>query len=656
MRRNPGQVTLAAVSLVCVLLLAACSSSTPTVRYLTISPTTATVPIGGQTTLTVLAYYSNGAIQSGNGLVSWSTSNSAVATVVAGVVTGVGNGSATITAVTAGVAPVSATVTVNQLVSIAVTPLNPSVPVGLTQQFTATGTFNDSSTADLTSTATWASTNTNAATIASGGLATAVATGTTQITAAQYGVTSNMDTLTVTPATSTGLSITAVPSSLNIAIGNTATFTAMETLSDGTTQPPTGTVVWTSGTTTTATIVTNASNSATAIALGLTAGTSVISATEGTLTTMTPPTLTVVTGSTHYAYVSNNTDQTIGWYTVTAGAAPYLTAPSSNTLSQTKSGSFQTVVNPNGQFVYWIDAQPAINVAVVNSSTGALSLPTGTPVAGGSFANLFVGTGGNTQFEAVDPFGRYIYVSDDGGAFAGNITSVGQISEFAINSDGSLTSLGTITTKLDNPESLVIDRTGSYVYAINNTNSTISTYNIGATGALTAASATPIGTSTGPFIAALDPTGTYLYVPCNDGAGTEVVSAFSIGTGGALTSNGNLTVSGASEIFNLVVDPSGKYIYVLDGGPATSLTSPGQVFTYNIGSGGVIGSQVGSAVTTGALPSGAIVIDPTGVLLAVDNNGDNTISVYTVAAGVLTPQSPVGTGQGPLYVTFLNAP
>lgn len=652
MRRNPGQITLAAVSLVCVLLLAACSSSTPTVRYLTISPTTATVPIGGMTTFTVLAYYSNGAIQSGNSLAFWSTSNAAVATVAGGVVTGVGNGTATITASSAGVTPVSAIVTVNQLVSIAVTPPGPSVAVGLTQQFTATGTFNDGSTADLTSTATWASSNTNAATIASGGLATGVATGTTQITAAQYGVTSNMDTLTVTSATSTGLSITAVPSSLNIAIGNTATFTAVETLSNGMTQPPTGTVVWTSGTTTTATIVTSASNSATATALGLAAGTSVISATEGSLTTANPPTLTVVTGTTHDAFVSNSGDGTIGWYTVTAATAPYLTAPSPNTLALTKAPSLQTVVHPNGQFVYFIDAQPAINVAVVGSG-GALTIPTATPVAGGAFANLNAGVGGNIQFEAIDPFGRYVYVSDDGGAASGTQTTPGQIAEFAINSDGSLTSLGTITTNLDGPESLVIDRTGSYVYAINNTSATISTYNIGPTGALTASSATPIGTSAGPWIAALDPTGTYLYVPCNGSA--EVVSEFSIGTGGVLTSIGNLSVT-AIAIFNLVVDPSGKYIYVLDGG---TLGGPGAVFVFNIGTGGVIGSAVGSPTPTGINPAGAIVIDPTGVLLAVDNNGDisaNGISVYTVANGGLTAQPNVATGNAPLYVTFLNAP
>ena len=45
--------------------------------------------------------------------------------------------------------------TVEALVSIAVTPAKPSIAVGATQQFTATGTYGDGSTQNLTSTATW---------------------------------------------------------------------------------------------------------------------------------------------------------------------------------------------------------------------------------------------------------------------------------------------------------------------------------------------------------------------------------------------------------------------------------------------------------------------------------------------------------------------
>src|SRR6266567_8099753 len=51
------------------------------------------------------------------------------------------------------------------LVSIGVTPANPNLPQGLTRQFTATGTYSDSSTQDLTAQVAWSSSNTGVATI-----------------------------------------------------------------------------------------------------------------------------------------------------------------------------------------------------------------------------------------------------------------------------------------------------------------------------------------------------------------------------------------------------------------------------------------------------------------------------------------------------------
>ena len=74
-------------------------------------------------------------------------------------------------------------VTTTTLTSIAVTPANPSIAPGTTEQFTATGTYSDNSTEDLTSQVTWASANTSVATINSTGLATGVAMGTSTITA-----------------------------------------------------------------------------------------------------------------------------------------------------------------------------------------------------------------------------------------------------------------------------------------------------------------------------------------------------------------------------------------------------------------------------------------------------------------------------------------
>ena len=77
-------------------------------------------------------------------------------------------------------------------------------PRALTEQFTATGTYTDSSTANLTSQVTWASATTvgrhDLQRVRHQGLASTLATGTTAITATLSGITSPSDTLTVTAA------------------------------------------------------------------------------------------------------------------------------------------------------------------------------------------------------------------------------------------------------------------------------------------------------------------------------------------------------------------------------------------------------------------------------------------------------------------------
>lgn len=88
------------------------------------------------------------------------------------------------------------------LLSIAVTPINPSVMDIFTQQFVATGTFNDGTMHDITSSVTWASLNTAVATISAGGLATPVSDGATTMTATDpsTGIIGSTG-LTVTPVT-----------------------------------------------------------------------------------------------------------------------------------------------------------------------------------------------------------------------------------------------------------------------------------------------------------------------------------------------------------------------------------------------------------------------------------------------------------------------
>ena len=98
------------------------------------------------------------------------------------------------------------TIAAPTLVSIKVTPANPTIVVGLTQQFVATGTYSDNSTQNISASVTWSSATPSVATIgANTGLATGAGTGTSQITATSGSITSTLDTLTVNnPAPSIG--------------------------------------------------------------------------------------------------------------------------------------------------------------------------------------------------------------------------------------------------------------------------------------------------------------------------------------------------------------------------------------------------------------------------------------------------------------------
>ena len=166
------------------------------------------------------------------------------------------------------------------LVSIAVTPANPSIALGTTQQFGATGTFSDNTIQDLTTSATWSSSVASVATISnaagSNGRATSSGTGTTTIIVASGGL-SATTTLTVTAATL--VSITVLPANHSIALGTTLQFGATGTFSDGTTQDLTTSATWSSSVTSVATI-SNAGGSI-GIATAVGTGTSTILAVSG---------------------------------------------------------------------------------------------------------------------------------------------------------------------------------------------------------------------------------------------------------------------------------------------------------------------------------------------------------------------------------------
>ncbi|HEX7842208.1 MAG TPA: Ig-like domain-containing protein, partial [Kofleriaceae bacterium] len=177
------------------------------------------VPAGQSLRFTVTGTFSDATTLDVTEQASWASDTPQVATVsntsgARGLVTTQAAGTTMIAATLGGMtAETRLTVTSAVLASIAVTPLDPSVPVGTTAQLIATGTFSDATTLNLTEQVTWASQTEASATVSnaagSRGLAAALALGTARITATLDGI-SGATTLTVTDAVLVSISVTPV--------------------------------------------------------------------------------------------------------------------------------------------------------------------------------------------------------------------------------------------------------------------------------------------------------------------------------------------------------------------------------------------------------------------------------------------------------------
>jgi 6-phosphogluconolactonase (cycloisomerase 2 family) len=670
MRRKPGRTALAATSILCSLILAACNCA-PTLRYVSVAPAsgatifaTAVSSTSGETTTTTLtpcttqqfaatAYYSDGSqkdISSGAG---WSSSNTGAATVdatglasVASTITATG-GTSVITA-TSGGASGTANLAVNILTAIAVTPAAATVPLGGTQQYTATGTFTTpgstaTTTMDLTTQVAWSVTggtassdgSTNSNSNASIGTATGLLTsngegqsqGTTNVIATLCTL-SGTTPVTVGPPAAQFLKITPVAPS--IAVGQTVDFIATIINTDGSTSPVAGPVTWSSDNTSFASIISRPVSPWDGLATGIAAGTANIGASYGTdpniLTGAT--TLTVAAAVARFAYVPNGLDSSISGYAPQAASGTFTPL---GKISATQPQ--QVVIHPSGMFLYSIDGDTGpttITAYSIDPVSGALS----NSGVGGSIPG-----GTAVDHAVIDPSGRWLYAVDHG---------LNMVFAFAINqSTGALTAIGAGVPTGAGPIDVLVTPNDQYLYVINNAGS-VSAYTIGATGALTAATG-PTTVLNGPLFGAIDPTGTYLFVP---DAGDNTVVTFTIATDGSLTAGTPFAVTGATHLQVVAVDPTSKFLYTVDSPGGSS--GNGNLYALSIGAGGVLTATInsGNPYPLGAGPIG-VYVDPTGTIVEVANSFSNTLSVFTAAAdGSLTPDSLVETGSAPQFAVF----
>ena len=339
------------------------------VASVAVTPASASLLVGQTSQLAAATRDSVGGTLSGRA-VAWSSSNTAVATVSsAGLVTAVGAGTATITAISEGRSGTAAiTVAVVPVASVAVTPSSSSLLVGQASQLTAT--TRDSTGGTLMGrTVTWSSSNTAVATVASAGLVTAVGAGTAIITASSEG---RSGTAAITVALVPVASVAVTPASASLLIGQTSQLAAATRDSIGGTLSGRA-VAWSSSNTAVATV----SSAGVVTAIG--AGTATITATsEGRSGTaaitvalvpvasvvVTPNSASLLLGQTSQLAAATRdsaggtlTGRTITWSTSDAGVA---TVTSGGQVTAVGAGTATITATSEGQ-----SGTAAITVALV---------------------------------------------------------------------------------------------------------------------------------------------------------------------------------------------------------------------------------------------------------------------------------------------------
>src|SRR5260370_4578570 len=192
----------------------------PILVSIAVTPASPSIAKGLTQSFTATGTYTDSSTQSITTSVNWTSSNTSIATI--GLNTGVASGVAAGGPVTITAKDLSTnisntaqlTVTAATLVSITVTPASPSIAKGLTQPFTATGTYTDSGTLDITTSVNWTSSNASIATIGlNTGVATGVAAGGPVTFTATDPNTNNSSTAQLTVTAATLASIAATPAS-----------------------------------------------------------------------------------------------------------------------------------------------------------------------------------------------------------------------------------------------------------------------------------------------------------------------------------------------------------------------------------------------------------------------------------------------------------
>jgi len=303
------------------------------------------------------------------------------------------------------------------------------------------------------------------------------------------------------------------------------------------------------------------------------------------------------------------------------------------------------VSDPSGRYVY-----------VANSGDATIS-QYAAGLGGGlvALSPAVVNIAGPFQFAgftlSVDPGGQFLYVVGSPRDPPGPTASIAQ---YSIRSDGTLASLApaSLTLSVSALGSLAIDPGGRYAYLPGDTNAPgglVSQFSINSDGTLTPLTPATVGAPQGTIAVTIAPGGQTAWVisTCIDTACDGQIEPYAIGADGTLTPTGVVTLTGTHvNPVELVTDGSSSSVYLLANAMGVD-TNAGAVYQYAIDSMGALAADTPASLT---VTSGAVAESVNGSkLYALSANAigfasglpqGGHIDCYLIgSSGLLTPVS-----------------
>jgi 6-phosphogluconolactonase (cycloisomerase 2 family) len=258
-----------------------------------------------------------------------------------------------------------------------------------------------------------------------------------------------------------------------------------------------------------------------------------------------------------FVYVTSSRANQINVYKVDSQAGALIPIPHSPYTSG-GSNPVADVTSPNGKNLYVVNHDSNTVVVFTISTDGSLSQQQSCTTPGTLPTQL-----------AINRAGTYLYVLDtyQPNFNANNPGDGGALVVYPIDATGQLGATGGSCTPVangnsaffpvgNNPVGVNVVASNTYVYVANESDATLSGFQVGSTGALTSVGTFGVGVA--PNALASDPTSKFLYV--TDGAANQMIG-FLIQLNGTLIAM--QTPFKTDQLPNAVaVDPRGIYVYV----------------------------------------------------------------------------------------------